>query len=267
MTTRQSTYIAARRPGFYLWLAGLTAVTIVVMLLAVLNRWWAFIPLGGAVVLGLAYLLVAPRWYGRQLRDDLSVADRLWQQAGLQTDAHIVVLSAGLRGTAVYLGRRLATGRMQAIDLYHPQQMPDPILAAWRGARATSPPETDPRMEWLEGRIDLVPLPDGSSDVVFFDQVLSELRAAGDRELVLQEVRRILRPGGQLYFVERVRQPAAGWVVGVDMRALDSAESVQSLLRAAGFQPAPPQPLSAVLVLFTAATPTERVAKQLRFDF
>ncbi len=53
-----------------------------------------------------------------------------------------------------------------------------------------------------------LPFPDGSFDVAVATLVLCTVR---DLDRALRELRRVLRPGGQLRFLEHVRAETAGW--------------------------------------------------------
>lgn len=56
----------------------------------------------------------------------------------------------------------------------------------------------------LEGRAESIPLDDGSVDAVVSTLVLCSV---SDQRVVLDEIRRVLRPGGRFVFVEHVAAP------------------------------------------------------------
>lgn len=56
----------------------------------------------------------------------------------------------------------------------------------------------------VEGGAESIPLPDASVDAVVSTLVLCSVR---DQRLVLDEIRRVLRPGGRFVFVEHVAAP------------------------------------------------------------
>jgi ubiquinone/menaquinone biosynthesis C-methylase UbiE len=74
-------------------------------------------------------------------------------------------------------------------------------LARRRAATAACP------VEFLDAPAEAVPLPDGSVDSVVSTWTLCSVADPGR---ALAEVRRVLRPGGRLVFVEHGRAPEAG---------------------------------------------------------
>jgi arsenite methyltransferase len=61
-------------------------------------------------------------------------------------------------------------------------------------ARANQAKAGVENVEWLRGRIEEIPLPAGSVDVVISNCVIN---LSGDKSRVLSEVARVLRPGGR----------------------------------------------------------------------
>lgn len=76
---------------------------------------------------------------------------------------------------------------------------PDSYL---RGLSAEAAQEAPVPVEVVEGVAEALPLPDASADTVVASLVLCSV---ADQRLALQEVRRVLRPGGLLLFYEHVR--------------------------------------------------------------
>jgi ubiquinone/menaquinone biosynthesis C-methylase UbiE len=81
---------------------------------------------------------------------------------------------------------------------------PSPVLLAMANARGRDAPFP---VELLEGRSEQLPLEDGSVDVAVATWTMCSI---GDPLQALHEVRRVLRPGGRLIFVEHGRAPDAG---------------------------------------------------------
>lgn len=116
-------------------------------------------------------------------------------------------LLAGLAGTVVEVG----AGEGANLAL-HPDTVtrvvavePEPHLRRQALARAAE--LDDPRLEVVDGDAARLPLGDGEADAVVFCLVLCTLPVGP----ALAEARRVLRPGGEVRFLEHVADPEPGW--------------------------------------------------------
>jgi ubiquinone/menaquinone biosynthesis C-methylase UbiE len=117
---------------------------------------------------------------------------------------------------------------------------PDPVARAQAAERAASVPI---QIEIVEGFADSLPAADASYDAAVVSGLLCSVP---DPQAALEELRRVLRPGGELRFLEHVRSgnPAfRGLQRAVDRlfwtRALGGCETTRDTLgaiRAAGFE-------------------------------
>ena len=76
---------------------------------------------------------------------------------------------------------------------------PEPTL---RGHAVTAAQRSAVDIEVVDGSADALPVPDSSCDAVVASLVLCSVP---DQHTALAEIRRVLRPGGQLHFYEHVR--------------------------------------------------------------
>jgi SAM-dependent methyltransferase len=112
-------------------------------------------------------------------------------------------LLAGLRGRVLELG----SGDGRAFELYPPGVTsvlavePDPTARAQAAERAAAAPVP---IEMVEGVASAIPADDGSVDAAVLVWVLCSVP---DPAAALAEVRRVLKPGGELRFYEHVRSP------------------------------------------------------------
>jgi ubiquinone/menaquinone biosynthesis C-methylase UbiE len=120
---------------------------------------------------------------------------------------------AGLKGTVVEVG----AGDGADFHLY-PDQVdrivavePEPYLRERAAAHA------DERVELRDADAVDLPVADGEADAVVFMLVLCSV----DQEAALAEARRVLRPGGELRFLEHVQAPEPG-ATRTLQRALDA---------------------------------------------
>ena len=144
-----------------------------------------------------------------------------------------VVLDLGSGGgiDVILSARRVAPdGKAYGVD------MTDEMLAL---ARRNAAESEVPNLEFLKGKIEDVPLPDASVDVVISNCVIN---LSGDKPRVLREAYRVLRPGGRLAVSDVVvegpvpadlRSKVELWV-GCIAGALERSEYLAALL-AAGF--------------------------------
>lgn len=128
-------------------------------------------------------------------------------------DEQRTALLAGLKGTVVEVG----AGDGSSFEFY-PADVerivavePEAYLREHAAARA------DERVELRGDTADALPLADGEADAVVFSLVLCSV----DQQAALAEALRVLRPGGELRFLEHVQAPSPGLVRGVQ-KTLDA---------------------------------------------
>jgi ubiquinone/menaquinone biosynthesis C-methylase UbiE len=106
----------------------------------------------------------------------------------------------------------------------------DPASVMLRVARLTPRPRGGPKVRYLRGAAESLPLADGSASVLWSLATVHHWR---DLSRSLAEVRRVLRPGGRFLAVERRVEPGAtghashGWTD-------QQADAFAALCRAAG---------------------------------
>lgn len=107
--------------------------------------------------------------------------------AALQPGEHVLDLGSGGGIDVLLSARRVGpTGHVYGVDMT--PEMLELARANQDRAGATN-------VEFLEGRIEALPLPDASVDVVLSNCVIS---LSADKEAVFAEASRVLRPGGRL---------------------------------------------------------------------
>jgi len=143
-----------------------------------------------------------------------------------------VVLDPGSGGGADVLisaGRVAPGGRAIGLDMT--DEMLDLARANAAAAGATN-------VEWLKGHIEEIPLPDASVDVVISNCVIN---LSGDKDRVLREAARVLRPGGRFAVSDVIADPDMDAATRADMAQWTGCiagaltrEQFERSLRAAG---------------------------------
>ncbi|WP_344569548.1 methyltransferase domain-containing protein [Streptomyces axinellae] len=116
--------------------------------------------------------------------------ERMASGLGLTKESTVLDLGSGFGGSARYLAETFGC-RVQALNLSEVENQRHRELNSVRGL-------TD-RIEVVDGSFESIPFPDSSVDVVWSQDAFLH---SGDRIRVLEEVRRVLKPGGQLVFTD-----------------------------------------------------------------
>jgi ubiquinone/menaquinone biosynthesis C-methylase UbiE len=162
------------------------------------------------------------------------------------------------------LAHQITTGHITVIDIYNPQWTPSRALARWRDRMIT--PIADPRLEWLSGSFNLLPLPDASTSIIILCQITSELWQDGDRVTLLQEIKRVLTPDGRLYMAEKVRNQTTWLTVGPAAFSVPPTSYWRQLLRESGFNIRQEKSLGGLIRCFNVAKQTASQVQQLAFN-
>ncbi len=258
-------YLYAHWP-VYLLLYGSMIAALLFIGFSSRQGWWGYVPLTLALLMVLVYFFLASLWSAHQQRDvgGLRPYDILFDLGRVEATETLLYIDLGLRYQSVALSRRLTTGQVMVVDIYNPQWMSSQALVRLR-RRMPSPP-ADPRLVWLNGSLDLLPLPDNSVPVVVVSQVLQEFWQEGDRLQLLAEVYRVLQPNGRLLLAEQTRSRTNWMLLGPAAFFLYSAVYWKNMLLQAGFQVRKEQNLQGILHCYRADKPLPAEAQQLKFE-
>ena len=258
------TYILANWPRFVLLYMGMVAMLILIGLSAI-QCWLSFIPLSTAVFLILVYFFAAGIWEARQRYDfdGITTHHVLFDMGQIPATERFAYIDLGLQMPAIGLSRRLTTGQIIVIDVYNPQWTVSPWLVRWR-AQQPAPP-ADPRLNWRDGSLNLLPLPDESVNTVLLCHVAGEFWQDGDRVTLLKEAYRILKPRGQLLLAESVRSQTNWIIQGFAGFGLPTADYWRKLLQQTGYRVRNEKDLSGLAHCIRAQKPTPNEAQQLSF--
>lgn len=116
--------------------------------------------------------------------------ERMAAGLGLTADSSVLDLGSGFGGSARYLAETFGC-RVQALNLSEVENQ--------RHRELNSARDLTGRIEVVDGSFESIPFPDSSVDVVWSQDAFLH---SGDRIRVLEEIRRVLKPGGQLVFTD-----------------------------------------------------------------
>ena len=250
----------------YFGLYGGLVLALLLIGLGLAGGWYAFVPFALAILIVAGYLLAATLFVAYQLNDgpDGAAVDVLIRLGQIRPEDRVVCIDLGLRNTAVALARHLTTGEVTVVDVYNPQSNVGGALHRAR-ARAGRPP-SDPRLNWIDGSIALLPLPDRSVRAVYLDQILSEFWLPEEREQLLEEVRRILMPEGRVLVAERVRAESNLLLAGLVTYTLPPHEQWRGLLQRVGFIIQREETPQGLLYCVRADKPSPAAGKQMTLN-
>ncbi|MFQ5419339.1 MAG: class I SAM-dependent methyltransferase [Anaerolineae bacterium] len=257
--------IYARWPEFGLRYGGMVAALIVLGVSA-RRGWWSYVPLSLAALVILSYFLLGNLWVMSQVygRTGLNPHQVLFDMGRVQPTDGLVFIDVGWRHRSIAIAGRLTTGQTTIVDVYSPQWAASRALARWRSRLPQA--ESDPRIFWRNGAINLLPLPDASVTTVMMCQVLAEFWQRGDQLTLLQEIRRILTPDGRLLLAEPIRSQTTWIALGAASLHRKAAPYWQNLLVEAGFHIRAQKGLAGIIQCYQADRPSPEPGYQLSLD-
>jgi ubiquinone/menaquinone biosynthesis C-methylase UbiE len=255
-------HVYAQWPGYLLRYGGLVLAFLMIGAGLILG-WQVLTAMGIILLTAIFFLMVAALWTANRLfdADSQQVSDLLFSMSQARATDRLANIDFGLRQQALLLSRQLTTGKITVIDIYNPQLTSDSGLA--RARRMAPSAKKDPRLSWYDGQFNLLPLPDKSVEAVFMFQILSEFSQQGDRQVLLREVRRILKPNGRLLIAEQTASWLNWLLAGTSTAKLQPVEYWRDLLAEAGFDILRQEEIQGLLNCIRADKPSPFAGKQL----
>jgi len=255
-------HVYAQWPGYLLRYGGLVLAFLLIGAGLVVG-WQVLVALGILLLAAVFFLMLAALWTAHRLYDSegLQINDLLFAMSQTQPTDQIANIDLGLRQQALVLSRHLTTGKITVIDVYNPQFAPGKGLS--RARRQAPATKHDPRLIWYDGHINLLPMPDSSVTAVFMFHVLSEFGQEGDRQTLLREVRRILKPSGRLLIAEQTTSWLNWLLVGTSTGNLQPVEYWHDLLLEGGFEVYRQENIQGLINCLRADKPSPFAGRQL----
>jgi arsenite methyltransferase len=126
--------------------------------------------------------------------------DRILGQISWRGDEQVLDVGCGRGLMLVGTAKRLTTGRAVGVDIWQAvDQSHNTPEAALENARREGVAE---RVEVMTGDARSLPFPDQSFDTIVSHWVIHNLPTQAERDRALEEMERVLRPGGQLILAD-----------------------------------------------------------------
>jgi SAM-dependent methyltransferase len=164
-----------------------------------------------SLVVGLYLCLMAVGMLYYSVVGKRAVRDRLVNQIAWRGEESVLDVGCGRGLLLIGIAHRLTTGKAIGVDVWA------------HGALTGNRPDAVLHNAQLEGVADRVqveagdarhlPLSDASFDVVVSNFVVHEMESGADREQMLREIARVLKPGGQVALVDFIFTAQAAQVL------------------------------------------------------
>lgn len=258
--------IATRWPTYVFGYGGGALLGLLLIVAGAVRRDWGLIPFGAVLLLLATYFFGANVWaaYRRYDARGQRPPDLFFQLGHITATTTFVHLGMGIRRIPQQLSRRLTSGRVLALDVYNPQQAPRAALA--RARQTVKRVQADPRLRWMEGTIQLLPLPDRSTSLVTSDGALGTLWQRGDQLILMREIYRILRPEGWAVLAEPVRTQTNWLVRGTGALRLEPVSYWRHLFDVCGFNVVREHDVDGLVHYFVLERPAVGEMQQLTLD-
>ncbi len=171
---------------------------------------------------------------------DLVEPQRLWDAVQPWNYPMIIDAGCGVGNYTVALSQKAPAARILACDLWR-----EGVFELGRSLAEEDIDSINPVVADLRG---MLPVAESVADGVLMATVLHDLVKVGGWKSSLEEVRRVLRPGGRFWVVEFLPEPTPK---GPPMEIRLAPEKVAQMTAPLGFRPLPPVRLGDYLYLST----------------
>lgn len=258
-----SRYFYQHWPTYLGWVGGGALGALLLLVVAQLTADVGLLFLSAALLVVVAYFAGVSLWLAYQRFDapHAAVADRLFALGQLEPEDPILHIELGDRRDALQLVRHLTTGRLTVMDVYSPQITTSG--AVLRQREMAPPLQRDPRLTWQAGEFTLLPVPDHSMRAVTMHEVVRYVESKEDQLLLLQEIQRVLKPGGRFLLAIPVRTELywLGW--GPLAWGMETADHWRTLIEKAGLRVTRAEDWRGVILFLRADKLTPEVGRQL----
>lgn len=250
-------------PTYVFTFGGAIIVLFCLILISLVQRWFAYVTISMAILLLFIYFLVASLWSAADVFDVTWLGNTLFKVGKIEPQDSIIQISLGRKYVPASFCRRLTTGKILVYDVYNPQLTPSQSLAR---ARRQSRFVNDPRILWRDVSNNILPLPDSSQRTVAMVNIATEYAQSGDQQYLFSEIFRVLKPGGQLLIAESIKSPSSVLTLGLFALSLKSFAYWERMITRAGFEMHEKENLRDLLCCWRFKKPVPQEPGQLELD-
>lgn len=176
----------------------LSAIIIVTGILVVILIWW----LAGFIIIGLGLYIILSYGISMHLTGQTETPNPP-EILELKGDEKVLDVGCGLGRMTISVAKHLNTGRVIGIDIWDKMEISgNSPERAYANAQIEGVRD---RVEFKTGNVLSIPFPDNSFDVVTSSSVINNLHGDSEKLRALEEIFRVLRPGGKLLLLEPLR--------------------------------------------------------------
>ena len=175
-----------------------SAIIIVTGILVAIFVW----RLAGIIIIGLGLYLILSYGISIHLAGQAESSNPP-EILKLKGDEKVLDVGCGLGRMTICVAKHLNTGKVIGIDIWDKMEIPgNSPERAYTNAQIEGVRD---RVEFKTGNILSIPFPDNSFDVVTSSSVINNLHGDSEKLKALEEILRVLRPGGRFLLLEPLR--------------------------------------------------------------
>ena len=176
----------------------LSAIIIVTGILVAILVW----RLAGFIIIGVGLYFILSYGISMLLFEETKCLDPP-KFLELKGNEKVLDVGCGLGKMTIGVAKHLNTGRVIGIDIWSKTEIPgNSPERAYANAEIEGVSE---RAEFRTGNVLSIPFPDNSFDVVTSSSVINNLHGKTEKLKALEEIFRVLRPGGRFLLLEPLR--------------------------------------------------------------
>jgi len=229
------------RFNWHFYVVYLVALVVLAILAFVLSGFWPWVMLAlmAAATLSTGLSL----WASYYVYDASKLYELNWLETP-QKVANIININAGFDETSVLLAAKFPESDLQVMDFYNPEKHTEVSI---KRARKAYPPYAGT----VRVATNRLTLPDKQADLIMNILAAHEIREEQERIAFFKELKRVLKPNGEIVVVEHLRDWANFLVYNLGFFHFQSKATWLRTFKAAGLQVKTTHKHTPFLTIFT----------------